>query len=87
MNESLKQLILLVLKKSENAMTLTQIKNSIFEEAIKQVTGTTSFAMKDIREAIQELIEEDSVNGNLIEKAFNAYEIKKEGDEQERSNE
>jgi len=75
--EKLKEYIKRVLMKAERPLTLTQIKDDILCEAIKEVTGKTSFEVRELREAVMELINEGTVEQKVIDKPFNAFKIKK----------
>lgn len=58
---------------SNSGMTLGQIQKEVFHQAIKELTGKTSFQVKDIIDAINQLIEDGEIEKQKKETEINIF--------------
>jgi hypothetical protein len=72
----LKELVYQVIKKNESSMTVIQIQKGCWYEAIVALTGTTSIGIKDIRQAVEKLIEEQKIQHIQKETKLNLFKAK-----------
>jgi len=72
----MKDVILKIIRSSENSLTVEQLKKELQHHAILETYGISSFKISDMRKALQELIEEGKVEQEKIETTISVYKDK-----------
>lgn len=74
----IKEKIYLVIQESERPLSITDIKKELQFKAVKEAYGVSSFTIGDVRKIVQELILDEKISQQEIEKKFPVYKTKEE---------